>query len=939
MVFRLRPARIEDVLDGAKLRVQLTAAALDGMGDEDLRKRAQQLLHHALFRGRMIAKERLENGASGLETARLLAKVADEVIQALYDFVTTHIFRARNPTEGERFAVVAVGGYGRRQLAPSSDIDLLFLRAYKQTPWSESVTEYMLYMLWDMGLKVGHASRTVDECVRLAKQDHTIQTALLESRRLCGDESLFAEFKYRFERDVVAGSHRSFILAKLKERDERHSRAGASRYMVEPNVKEGKGGLRDLHTLYWMTKHVYGVDNLKGIAELSAFTREEINTLQRAGEFLWRTRCHLHFITGRAEERITFDLMPEMAHVMGFGSRSEMAAVERFMKRYFQVAKQIGGLTRILCAKLEADHQKRAPSLARFRGGVNAHNLPPDFRIESGRLTLDSLRALGDDPANMLRIFQIADARNLDIHPEALTEITRALRKMSPAVRRDPEARALFLDIAASPHNPGRTLALMNEAGVLGRFMPEFGRVVAQMQFNMYHHYTVDEHTLHAIDIISGIEHGRYGDDHPLATMIFPKIINRRALYLAMLLHDTGKGIGDQQEEGEKTAIAACERLGLPAEEVELVGWLVGNHLLMSDVAQKRDIGDPRTISSFVEIVGTLERLRLLLVLTIADIRAVGPGVWNGWKGQLLRDLYRMAEAVFHGGRTDEAGVRERLMEQAREARAKLLASWPAVDGADLNAWLDRFDAAYTLSFDRDAVAWHFAQAAEARRTGESHVAARPTPRRGVTEVLVYAPDRPGLFARLARAFAAAGADITDARVNTTKDGAAFDIFSVHDSSGDPFGIDDPRLLEQLLIRVRTAASGDGPALPMTRKPAARRAAAFQIEPWARLDNELSITSTVIEVSGRDRAGLLADLARVLAEGGLSINSAHIDSHGERVGDVFYVQTLEGGKLTEEARIVEIRARLIEAMREGEPDAPSTVGRQKLAVAPASQLR
>jgi [protein-PII] uridylyltransferase len=940
MAFRLRPARIEDVVDGAKLRVQLTAAALDGMSDDDLRKRALQLLHHALFRGRIIAKERLEHGASGLETARLLAKVADEVIEALFDFVTTHVFRARNPTEGERFTIVAVGGYGRRQLAPSSDIDLLFLRAYKQTPWSESVTEYMLYMLWDMGLKVGHASRTVDECVRLAKEDHTIQTALLEARRISGDQNLFEEFKRRFDKDVVSTSHRSFILAKLKERDERHTRSGASRYMVEPNVKEGKGGLRDLHTLYWITKHVYGVSNLKGVAELSAFTKEEISTLQRAGEFLWRTRCHLHFLTGRAEERITFDLQPEMAQVMGFGARGELAAVERFMKRYFLVAKDIGGLTRILCAKLEADHQKRAPSLAKFMSS-NTYDLSPasGFKIEAGRLTPASLKAFSENPITMLKIFALADQRNLDIHPEALTEITRALRKMSPAMRRDPEAARLFCEIAASPNNPGRTLTLMNEAGVLGRFMPEFGRVVAQMQFNMYHHYTVDEHTLQAVDIISGIEHGRYSEDHPLATMIFPKIIHRRALYLAMLLHDTGKGIGDQQEEGEKTAIAACERLGLPAEEIELVGWLVGNHLEMSDVAQKRDIGDPRTIATFAKRVGTLEKLRLLLVLTVADIRAVGPGVWNSWKGQLLRDLYRLTEAVFHGGRTDEAGVRERIAEQSRDAREKLLASWPVEEAPELSAWLDRFDDAYLLSFDRNAVSWHFEEAAEARRMGGAHVAARADSRRGVTEVLVYAPDRPGLFARLARAFAAAFADVTDARVNTTKDGAAFDIFSIQDSSGDPFGIDDPRVLDQLLIRIRTAATGDAPALPVPKKAPHRRMAAFKIEPWVRFDNELSHASTVIEVSGRDRPGVLADLSRVLAEAGLSINSAHIDSHGERVGDVFYVQTLEGGKLVDEARTATLRDKLTDVLREGEPEAPSTVGRQKLAVAPASQLR
>jgi [protein-PII] uridylyltransferase len=940
MPFRLRPARIEHVVDGAKLRTQLTAAALDHIGDEEgLRSRAQQLLHHALFRGRMIAKERLYDGASGLETAQLLAKVADEVIQALFDFVTTHVFRSRNPTEGERFSLMAVGGYGRGQLAPSSDIDLLFLRAYKQTPWSESITEYMLYMLWDLGLKVGHASRTIDECIRLAKSDHTIQTALLESRRLAGDQSLAAEFAARFNRDVVAPGHRAFIQAKLKERDERHARAGASRYLVEPNLKDGKGGLRDLHTLFWIVRHCYGAADPAEYARLGLFTTEELGVFVRATEFLWRVRCHLHFLTGRAEERLTFDLQPEMAQLMGYGARGENPAVERFMKRYFLVAKQVGSLTRILCAKLEADQQKRAPSLTRLISSAPLGDplRAPGYRIEAGRLAVADPSHFAADPVNLLRIFELADARNLDIHPETLTEVTRSLRRITPAVRRDPGAAGVFLNIIASKNNPGRTLALMNEAGVLGRFIPEFGRIVAQMQFNMYHHFTVDEHTLRAIEIISDIEHGRFAKDHPLSTQIFPKIINRRALFLAMLLHDTGKGIGDQQEEGEKAAIAACSRLGLPPEEVELVGWLVGNHLTMSDTAQKRDIGDPRTIARFAELVGTLERLRLLLVLTVADIRAVGPGVWNGWKGQLLRDLYRLTEATFHGGRTDEAAVRERLKEQGQQVRAALIAEAPGERAQELASWLDRFEEDYLVSFDREAILWHAEGAAGAREG--PRVAARKTPRRGVTEVLVETEDRPGLFARLARAFAAAGADVTDARVMTTRDGAAFDVFSIQDAAGDPFGMIDPAALDQLLFRLRDAAGGLAPASPLQPPAVQRRAAAFMIEPWVRFDNDLSQASTVVEVSGRDRPGLLADLARVLAEGRASVVSAHIDAYGERVSDVFYVQDLDGGKLTAPERIDALQRELVDVLRQGEPESPSSIGRQKLAVAPASQLR
>jgi len=941
MALRFKPARIEHVVDGVRLRAQLSAAALGHEGDEQaLRKRALHLLHGALFRGRMIAKERLEDGENGQAVARLLAKVADEVVSALYDFTTVHIFRARNPTEGERFAVVAVGGYGRGELAPSSDIDLLFLRAYKQTPFAESVTEYMLYMMWDMGLKVGHSSRNVGECLKLARDDHTIETALLEARRIAGDASLAEELETRFRNEVVAHDHADFIAAKLKERDERHMRAGASRYMVEPNIKEGKGGLRDLHTLFWMARHRYGFARLREYVEAGVFNAEDFHTFRRALQFLWTVRCHLHFITGRPEERVSFDLQPELAKRMGYGPRANQQAVERFMKRYFLVAKEVGALTRTLCAKLEADQAKRAPRrLQRLFPASKAVWTPvePGFRMEQGRLDIESPSVL-DKPVNLLRLFEIADQRDVDIHPAALGEAARRAKRIDGSVRRDPAARASFLNVVTSGRAPAAALRLMNEADVLGRFVPEFGRIVAQMQFNMYHHYTVDEHTLQAVEHIGEIENGARAEEHPLATKIFPKIINRRALYLAMLLHDTGKGVGDQQIEGEKSARSACERLGLPEEEVELAGWLVRHHLDMSDYAQKRDIGDPRTVTQFAQLVGSVERLRLLLVLTVADIRAVGPGVWNGWKGQLLRDLYRLTEAALHGGRSDEEGVRERLSDLAADAKIRLNADIGAQDAAALADWLAQVEDGYWLNHDSDALAWHAREVLAARAAGDApHVAARPRKDHGATELLVYAKDRPGLFASLAAAISASGADIADARVHTTRDGVAFDVFSIQNGEDGPFGLQDRDTLNALIARVRDAALKDHPA-PPSRAPS-RRTAAFTIEPWVRADNALTAQATVIEASGRDRPGLLAELAAALTEEGGSIHSAHIDSYGERVADVFYVKSESGGQMLEEDRLAALKARLEAILRRGEPSAPADPAKNPLAVARASTAR
>jgi [protein-PII] uridylyltransferase len=935
---RLKPARIEHVVDGLRLRAQLSAAyAAEG---ENARSAVRNLLHGALFRGRMVAKERLEAGENGLAVARLLAQVADEVVSALYDYTTTHIFRARNPTEGERFAVVAVGGYGRGELAPSSDLDLLFLRAYKATAFDESVTEYMLYMLWDMGLKVGHSSRNIDECLKLAREDHTIQTALLEARRIAGDESLASELFTRFRKEVADRDHAAFITAKLTERDERHARAGASRYMVEPNIKEGKGGLRDLHTLFWLARSRYGFESPRDYVDAGVFTNEERNAFRRALEFLWTVRCHLHFITGRAEERLTFDLQPELAKRLGYGARANHSAVERFMKRYFLVAKEVGALTRTLCARLEADNAKQSPKgLQRFLSSGRKRVAPIEagFVVEAGRLNIENESVL-DSPANALRLFAIAEKLDLDIHPDAFGQVSRRARAFGPSWRKLPEARVAFLDVATSKRHPGAALRLMNEAGVLGKFVPEFGRIVAQMQFNMYHHYTVDEHTLRAIDAMSEIEHGRHKDQHPLASDIFPKIINRRALYLAMLLHDTGKGDGDQQIEGEKSARGACERLGLPQEEVDLVGWLVGNHLVMSDVAQKRDIGDPRTVAQFSKIVGNVERLRLLLVLTVSDIRAVG-NVWNDWKGQLLRDLYRLTEAALHGGRSDEEGVRAHLAEIANEAKTQLLKDIGGARADVLQAWLDALDDGYWLNHDADALKWHALEVMRARtERAIPHVEARIRETQGVTEVLVYAGDRAGLFASLASAISSSGADIVGARVHTSKDGAAFDVFSIQTTGHKPFGLNDPRALETLKQKLTLASLNDQAAPP----PAApsRRTAAFTIEPWVRIDNDITPHATVIEASGRDRLGLLADLAHVCAEAKVSIVSAHIDTYGERASDVFYVQEEEGGgQIANPRRIASVRGKLEDVLRAAEPAAPADPAKAPLAVARASTAR
>jgi len=942
---RLRPTRLEYVVDGLKLRSQLSAAALDAIGDEaEQRRRALDILKAALFRGRMIAKERLENGAGGIETARLLSGVTDEVICALYDFTTVHVFRARNPTEGERLALMAVGGYGRGTLAPFSDLDLLFLRPYKQTAHAESVIEFMLYALWDLGFKVGHASRTVEECVRLSKEDFTIRTSILEARQLTGDTPLAEELKRRFREEVIKGTGSEFVAAKLKERDERQARVGASRYMVEPNIKDGKGGLRDLNTLFWIAQYLHPIDSPDQAMNLEMFDRREVRAFIRAFDFLWAVRCQLHFATGRPEERLTFDLQPEIARRMGYNDRprkdgDNTPAVERFMRRYFLIAKEVGVLTREFCAKLESDEAKKKPQgLSRFlpgrRGGRRSVDVP-GFLIEGGRLNVESAAVFESDPVNLLRLFVVADRRDLDLHPDAFTAVTRSLPLITSKVRRDPDAARAFLDVLARGRRTYRTLTLMNDAGVLGRFIPEFGRIVAQMQFNMYHSYTVDEHTLRAVGVIADIANGELVKDHPLSVSIWPLIKDTEALFLAMLLHDTGKGgAGGQEKAGARAARSACERLGLERERIELIAWLVEHHLVMSDFAQKRDVTDSGTVLAFAKIMENPERMRMLLILTVADIRAVGPGVWNGWKGQLMRELFGATEAVFRGGRGGDpaAAFARHLESSANDSRAALIAADPAA-----RTWADSMENAYFAAFSRDDLVGHAALARRAVAEGGAAAQARVRGDLNAAEITVAARDRRGLFADVAQVFSGFGANVVGAKAYTSRTGQALDVFFLQDTGGGPYGADSPKALERLAGLIETAARGEAVSIEAKRATDLGRTAAFAIIPTAVIDNDASTEASVIEVSGRDRPGLLGALARTLAEANLSIQSAHIENYGERAVDAFYVCDAEGQKLTSTRRIAALKDTLVEVLAEEAPVVAA--GRPRLQRARASYAR
>jgi [protein-PII] uridylyltransferase len=895
------------------LRAELTGFYNALGGAQQARPAIIERLKTLVKSARAAARAQLEADGNGRRCATGLARFQDELVKLLFDYTVAHVYRATNPSEAERMAIVATGGYGREMLAPGSDIDLLFLLPYKQTPWGESVAEYMLYALWDLGFKVGHATRTVDQCIKMAQADVTIRTSLLDIWLIHGDAQLFAELEARMRSEVIASTQRAFIDAKMVERSERHRRCGESRYRVEPNIKDGKGGLRDLHTLHWLSKYIYG--SAVGEATLAAgvFTKSEIVTFRRCEDFLWTVRCHLHFLTGRAEERLTFDVQPALAERLGYKAHNGLLAVERFMKHYFLVAKDVGDLTTILCTALEMQQLKTRPGLNKLLSPMTWRTrrqirTRTEFRVDNDRINVADKDVFKRDPVNLIRLFAQAEHFDAFLHPDAIRLIRSSLNLIDDKLRADPEANRIFLELLTGKVNPAANLRRMNESGVLGRFIPAFGRVIAQMQYNMYHSYTVDEHLIMTVGQLTEIERGASVAELPLSTEIFKTIQSRRALYLATFLHDIGKGrVEDHSIVGARVARELCPRLGLEAAETETVAWLVEQHLVMSSVAQSRDLNDPKTAQDFAQLVQSPERLKLLTLLTVADIRAVGPGTWNGWKGQLLRSLYYETEPIVAGGHTQVE--RGRRVAEAQKALRAALADMPA---AQVESFIGRHYADYWLRTETRKQIEHARLLAKAEAGGEKFATETSTDAfTAITELTVFAPNHPRLLALFAGACAAAGANISGAHITTTRDGFALDTFLLaREFSEDADELRRGRRIADNIGKILKGELRLGPLLAK-RRSMPSPLDTFKVEPDVVINNALSDQFTVIEVAGRDRTGLLFELTSALSDLNLDIASAHITTYGEKAVDVFYVTDLTGKKVVAAPRQKAIRDRLI----------------------------
>jgi len=889
------------------------AARLAALGQSDttqLRREGAVILKSALAQGYAEIARRLEaSPGEGMVIAAAYAALTDAAVTLVHDFTLHRLYPPANRTAGERLAIVALGGWGRAEMARHSDVDILFLSPGRRNAWVEQRVETMLYLLWDLGLKLGPQSASVNEFLRLAGADMSIRTALLEARPVCGDAPLFDDLAARFAADIEASTAPQFLTAKLAERNARHVRVGDSRYVVEPNVKEGKGALRDLHTLLWIAKYAYKVRRAPELVPAGLLTAAELRRFGRAERFFWSVRCHLHLLAGRAEERLSFDAQRAIAARMNFADRAGQSAVERFMQFYFRQAKIVGDLSGVFLAQLD---ETFAPKGSRFGlPALFAVRKPAKldgFILDRGRIAAPSDEVFEAQPRRLLQLFALADLHGVEVHPRTMRIATRDARLIDSGLRNDPQANAFFLDVLTSPRDPEAPLRWMNEAGVLGRFVPDFARIVARMQFDMYHHYTVDEHTLHALGLLSRIERGLLKDDHPLATALFRQVRLRRVLYVAVLLHDIAKGRGgDHSVLGEGIAQTLCPRFGLSPAETETVAWLVRHHLVMARTAFKRDLADPKTIADFARLVQSPERLRLLLILTSVDIAAVGPATWTGWKRQLLGTLYEAAEETLRLGHKQRN--RGETVAAARAALGQAL-GWSGETlgthvGTLPDAWwiaepaaVQRFNARLLATPERRAtrIDWALDEA------------------RAATLVTVVAADRPGLFHSIVTAISAAGGNIIDARVYTASDGRALDNILVQRLDGTPF--DDPVLVARMTNALREAVDGrTDPAPRLAARPDRAGARAFPIEPSALVDNDASNRYTVVEVNAAERPALLSDLATALLAQGAAIHSAHIATYGSRAVDVFYLTGRDGAKIIGADRSAALVAALENAAR------------------------
>ena len=867
----------------------------------------------------VAVRERLEAdhwaGASGVETALRFSAAIDNLVRFVVDAGTERFVR-RYALAHQRCAVIAQGGYGRREMNPWSDVDLLVMYPGRITPYVETINELLIQTLFDAGLQVGWAVRTARECLTLAK-DLTIKTTLLDGRFICGSTDVGAEFASVVQEGVATREVDRFIEAKLAESRSRHARNGGSVFMLEPDVKEGTGGLRDLHTLQWAARVTKGVTQFEGLPDSEVLSEQEFSEMSAAREYIHRVRNSLHFLGKQQQDKLSFESQDEIAGRFGYAADDGHSASELFMRAYYSHAAKLARITADATERLSVPPAPRglvARVASRLARGSN--------NVVAGQLVADA-SGFEKDPVSILSVFSELQRSGARLAPSTREAIRGSLDLLDEATAGSREAIDAFMAILGWNRRVYRTLAEMNRLGVLGRLVPEFGRLFCMVQHDIYHVYTVDEHSLIGIRELELVRDGELAGDSPMLTQIMRECRKPEVVYLAMLFHDLGKGYGgDHDERGAVMVKDIGVRLRLSVEDRSALEFLVRHHLLMSKLAQTRDIEDEQLVSEFAAEVGGLDRLKYLYLLTFADMRAVGPKVWNGWKDHLLSELYlRTAEFLERHELVVDAGSR---LQRVKDRVRSLAASGPEEDR--VSAFLASMPQAYLLSNTPEAVfehrRLHESLGQGLFRSSVSHFADR-----GYSEMTLVTPNRPGLFAGVMGVLSAHGLNIANARIATSTEGVAVDTFRVDHASSEADAtsakiweevrkVGEQALQGQVDVEALMAGARNDDRLPVSVLRARRRATCN-----VEIDNAASQAHTVIDIYAFDRAGLLFDLAAAFLALNLEVHLAKVTTYVDQVMDVFYVSEHAGGPLAGEARIEEVRRALLGVVRPSDDSA------------------
>jgi len=814
------------------------------------------------------------------------------------------------------FSIIAVGGYGRGELAPCSDLDLLFLLPnnlkINESKHAEEVIQFILYILWDLGYSVGHSTRTIDDCIEKSKLDLTISTALLEKRFIVGNEDVFSLLNDKFTLFIKNTKTLKFVEAKLVESELRHKRFGGSRYVVEPNVKDGKGGLRDLHTLIWISKFAYKVDSVSKLINMGALSKKEAASFAESQRFLLSVRCHLHYRAFREDDRLAMDAQLDLAKTMNFKNTITQKDVERFMKRYFLATKTVGSLTRIFCAAIETEFDK--PLRLSFLSFKKKEDVYP-FDIELGRLFVKNKEVLSENPVNIIKLFNISHNKNIDIHPKTLRYLTSLQRLINHEVRHDFDANKMFLDILTSDKDSTRTLRLMNESNILGKFIPEFQKIVGLMQFDMYHSYTVDEHTIFTISNLYSLKNGEFKNFAPLASKIILEISSKKCLFVAMLLHDIAKGRkGDHSQNGALIASVVCPRLGLSKEETKTVEWLILYHLLMSKTAFRYELGDARVIKSFVDKVKSVERLKLLLVLTVADIKGVGPEIWNDWKGSLITELYSKSFDMLQKDNVNE------LIKTPKKSFENFLVE-NGLTNSDAKQYCSYYYDNYWEIFKLSRIINHYEIFRNMYKDSKKFkVHLFDESKLKATELLVIAPDHHGLFSLISGLVSASGYDVVNAKIITRSDGYALDTFFIQNKNRQP--IIEEHSKKKLLKVISQGLEGNfnvEKALNKRWEEIPARFRAIKAPTRVIIDNNMSDEYSILEIKCKNAPGVLYRITKVITSLGLQINTANVSTYGDRVVDIFYIKDAFGSKIDNNKSMDKVKMSILKTLEETDP--------------------